>query len=104
MNQRNANEVVFIPQTTLKNKISNDEQTPEDLVFDKAIESEKIEIKKDQLEELELQLQLLKEKKKGLKKEEDIQKNELSLKTIDKLKAKVEKSIDENNEKGTLNK
>jgi small-conductance mechanosensitive channel len=104
MNQRNANEVVFIPQTTLKNKISNDEQTPEDLVFDKAIESEKIEIKKDQLEELELQLQLLKEKKKGLKKEEDIQKNELSLKTIDKLKAKVEKSIDENNEKGTLKK
>jgi len=41
--QRNANEKAFIPQEILKNIISKDEQIPEDLIFDKAIKSEKIE-------------------------------------------------------------
>jgi small-conductance mechanosensitive channel len=104
MNQRNANEMTFIPEEILKNKISNAEQVPENLVFDKAIESEKIEIKKDQLEELKVQQEVLREKKKGLHREEDILKNELSDKNIDKLKAKVEKSIEENTEKGNLKK
>jgi len=102
MNQRNVNEKVFIPQEILKNKISNDDQIPEDLVFDKAIKSEKIEKKKEQLEELNKQQGLLSEKQKDLNKEDDIQKNELLIKNIDKLKAKVEKSIEEINEKGNL--
>ncbi|NQU34759.1 MAG: mechanosensitive ion channel, partial [Bacteroidetes bacterium] len=66
MNQRNVNEKVFIPQEILKNKISNDDQIPEDLVFDKAIKSEKIEKKKEQLEELNKQQGLLSEKQKDL--------------------------------------
>ena len=40
MNQRNANEMTFIPKEILKNEISNDKQLPEDLVFDEAIKSE----------------------------------------------------------------
>lgn len=103
MNQRNANEKDFIPREILKNKISDDEQFPEDLVFDEAIKSEKIEKRKDHLEDLTKQQELLIEKKKGLKKEDEIQKNELSIKNIDKLKAKVEKSIEESNEKENLN-
>ena len=58
-----------------------------------------IEKKKDQLEELNKQQELLSEKKKDLKKEDEIQKNELYIKKIDELKAKVEKSIEEHNEK-----
>ena len=99
MNQRNANENVFIPKEILKPEISNDEQLPEDLVFDEAIKSEKIEQKKDELEELNKQQELLRKKKKDLKKEDEIQKHELSIKKIDKLKEKIEKSIEENNEK-----
>ena len=97
MNQRNANEKIFIPKEILKKKISNDKQLHEELVFDEAIKSEKIEKKKDQLKELNKQQDLLREKKKDLKKEDEIQKNELSIKNIDKQKAKVEKSIEENN-------
>jgi small-conductance mechanosensitive channel len=103
MNQRNTNEKAFIPKEVLKNEIANDEQLPEDLVFDEAIKSEKIEKKKDQLEELNKQQELLREKKKDLKKEDEIQKNELSIKNIDKLKAKIKKSIEEDNEKEDLN-
>jgi small-conductance mechanosensitive channel len=103
MNQRNTEEKVFIPIEILKNEISNDEQFHEDLVFDEAIKSEKIEERKDQLEELNKQQELLREKKKDLKKEDEIQKNKLSIKNIDKQKAKVEKSIEENNEKEKLN-
>ncbi|NQU35716.1 MAG: hypothetical protein HQ521_21010, partial [Bacteroidetes bacterium] len=58
--------------------------------------------KKEQLEELNKQQGLLSEKQKDLNKEDDIQKNELLIKNIDKLKAKVEKSIEEINEKGNL--
>ncbi len=97
MNQKNVNEKVFIPQEILKNKSSNDDQIPEDLVFDKAIKSEKIEKKKEQLDELNKQQESLSEKQKDLKKEDDIQKHELLIKNIDKLKAKVEKSIEKEN-------
>ena len=98
MNQRNANETVFIPKEIIKNTITKDEQLPEALVFDKAIKSEKIEIKKDQLEELNKQQELLTEKKKDLKEEDEIKKTDLDIKIIDELKTKVEKSIEENND------
>ena len=102
MNQRNSNEKAFIPKEILKNENLTLEQLPEDLVFDEAIKSEEIEKKKDQLEELNKQQELLSEKMKNLKKEDEIDKNELSIKNIDKLKAKVEKSIEDNNEKENL--
>lgn len=102
MNQRNANEKAFIPEEILKNEISNDKQVPEDLVFDKAIKSKEIEEKKDQLKELNKQQELLGQKQKDLKEENDIQKNELSIKKIDELKENIERSIEENNENGNL--
>jgi len=99
MNQRNANEMAFIPKEILENEISNDKQLHENLVFDEAIKSENIEKMKDQLEELKKQQELLREKKKDLKNEDEIQKIELSIKNIDKLIAMAKKSIQENNEK-----
>ena len=46
---------------------------------------------------------MLIKKRKDLKNEDEIHKNELAIKNIDKLKAKIEKRIEENNEKGNLN-
>ncbi len=102
MNQRNANETVFIPQEILKNKIPNDEHAPEHLIFDEAIKSEKIENKKEQLKKLTKEQELLKEKQKSLKEKDEIQKNDLIIKNIEELKAKVKKSIEKDNEKEDL--
>ncbi len=99
MNQRNSNEKTFIPIPVGKNEIVNDNKIPEDLIFDEAIKSENIETTKDQLKELNKQKELLNEKRKDLKIKDDIQKNKLLIKSIDKQKAKVEKSIEEDNEK-----
>lgn len=104
MNQRNANEKAFIPHEILKNDISTNEQIPEDLIFDEAIKSEKIEKKKEQLEVLIKQQELLTEKRKDLKKEDEIYENESSIKNIVEHIAKVKKSIEEDNEKENLNK
>lgn len=97
MNQRNVMEKVFIPKEIVKSKIVKDDRAPEDLIFDKAIKSEKIEKKRDQLKKLTEQQDLLGEKHKGLKKEEDIQKNKSSIKKIDALKAEIEKNIEVDN-------
>ena len=67
-------------------------------MFDKANKSEKIEIKKDHLEDLNKQQAILSEKQKDLEVPDDIEKNKLLIKNIDKLKKKVEKSITENND------
>jgi small-conductance mechanosensitive channel len=98
MNQRNANEMAFIPKEVLKKATSNDQHVHEDLVFDEAIKSEKNENKKDELEELKKQQQLLRKEKKGLKYADEIQENELTIKKIDKLKTKVKKSIEDHDE------
>jgi len=102
MNQINANDKVFIPKEIIENKISKDEKKPEDLIFDEAIKSEKNEENKDKLKQLTEQQKLLRKKKKDLKKEDEIDKNESSLKNIDKLKIKVEKSIEKQNEEDHL--
>ncbi|MBC8321885.1 MAG: mechanosensitive ion channel [Bacteroidetes bacterium] len=103
MNQRNANEKTFIPQEILKNDTSTNEQIHEDLVFNEAIKSGKIEQKKEQLEELNKKHEILSAKQKDLKKEDEIQKNESSIKNIIELKAKVEKSIEDDDKKESLN-
>jgi len=102
MNQINANDKVFIPKEIIKNKISKNEKKPEDLIFDEAIKSEKNEENKDKLKQLTEQQKLLRKKQKDLKKEDEIDKNESSIKNIDKLKIKVEKSIEKQDEEDNL--
>ncbi len=98
MNQRSVNEKEFIPKDIIKKAVSKVEPLPEDLIFDKAIKSEKIEKKKDQLEKLSNQKKMLTKKGKNLRKEDEIKKNESTIKNIDELKTKVEKSIEDHNE------
>jgi hypothetical protein len=81
----------------------NDEQIPEDLIFDEAIKSENVEKKKNELEELNKQQELLRKKQKGLKTEDEILKNESSIKIIDELKMEVKKSIKKQNEEANSN-
>ena len=99
MNQRRADERTFIPNYADKGTISNDELIPEDLIFDEAIKSEKIEKEKDYLKELDEKQEKLNEKLKDLKDEDEVKKVKSSIKRIDKLKANIKKSIDENNKK-----
>ncbi len=99
MNQRNTTNRIFIPKEIVKNKKESEESTPEDLIFDEANKSEKIQEQKDQLKELNEEKELLNEKKRNLKKEEEIQKNKSSIKRIDELAAKVEKSMEEQTKK-----
>ncbi len=101
MNQRNSNEKTFIPMDSSKNKTLGNKQIPEDLIFDEAIKSENIETNKGQLKELSIQKELLNEKRKDLKNEDEIQKIELSIEKIDNLKSKIKKSIEDQNEKKT---
>ncbi|QVY67170.1 mechanosensitive ion channel family protein [Polaribacter sp. Q13] len=103
MNQRNTSDKYFIPKKSTEKESTNSEKNPEDLIFDKAIKSEKIEKKKDQLDELDKQQELLRKKQKSLKIVDEIQKNKLSIKKIDDLKTKVEKSIEKQKEDEDLN-
>ena len=98
MNQINASDKVFIPKEIVKTKTSRNEKKPEDLIFDEAIKSDKNENNKDKLKKLTEQQKLLRKKQKDLTKEEEIDKNESSIKNIDKLKLKVEESIEKQNE------
>ncbi len=98
MNQRVVNEKEFIPKEIIKKTTTKNEPLPEELIFDEAIKSEKIEKKKDQLEELSKQQEILSKKGKNLKEEDDIKKNKSTIKNIDKLKTEVEKSIEKHHE------
>ncbi|MFA6831662.1 MAG: mechanosensitive ion channel domain-containing protein, partial [Bacteroidaceae bacterium] len=98
MNQINATDRVFIPKEMLHKAVKKDEKTPEDLIFDEAIKSEKIEDKKDQIKKLTEEQKLLRKKQKDLKEEDEITKNESSIKKIDELKMKVEESIENQKE------
>ena len=99
MNQRNVAEQTFIPKDVKNKAIAKDAPLPEELVFDEAIKSEKIEKKKDQLDELSKKQELLSKERKSLKKEHEIKKNESSIKNINELKKKVKKSIEDQNDK-----
>lgn len=93
MNQINANDKVFIPEEMGKSTNPSDEKAPENLIFDEAIKSEKIEKKKDRIEKLEEQQIILGEKNKTLKEDVDIKKNKLTIKKISALKAEIAKNI-----------
>jgi len=97
MNQINASDKIFIPKEIVKTKILKNEKKPEDLIFDEAIKSEKNENNKDKLKKLTEQQKLLRKKQKDLTKDDEIDKNESSIKNIDKLKLKVEESIEKQN-------
>ncbi len=95
MNQRRVDEKEFIPKQVVKETEPVDEKSPEDLVFDEAIKSEKPETKKDYLKEIDKKRVVLKEKLKDLKDDKEIEKIKSAIKRNDEMKERIEKSIKE---------
>lgn len=99
MNQRRADEIEYIPKETTNLIPAGSEKSPEKLIFDAAIKSEKIETKKDSLKEIEKKQDVLKEKLKELKDESDIEKMKSAITRYEELKERIEKSIQEQSSK-----
>ncbi len=98
-NRRSVDKREFIPKQIAKKTDAVDEKSPEDLIFDKAIKSEKLEIKKDYLKEIDKKQEALKEKLKGTKDVDEIEKIKNIMKRNDNLKEQIKKSILEQIEK-----
>lgn len=98
MNQRRVDEKEYIPEKVIKPEESAGEKPPEELVFDEAIKSEKIEIKKDYLKEIDKKQEALKEKLKNLKDEHEIEKIKSTIKRNEELKERIQQSIKEQSE------
>lgn len=95
VNQRRVEEIEYIPKQK-KEKTHRQEETgpsPEELIFDQAIESEKIEKKKDYLEELVEKQEALKEQLNETKDEAEVKRTKASIDKIGKQKEKIEQSI-----------
>ncbi len=86
MNQRRVDGQDFIPKRELKSEVKNINKTPENLVFDEAIKSEKLENKKEKI-------QSLSEEQKQLKKDLENAKDEKEISRIEELILKKEKII-----------
>lgn len=99
MNQRRVDEKDFIPEGKAEEKRIQKETAPEDLVFDEAIKSEKIEKKKDFLVKIEKEKEQLNDELKKVKDEEDVERIKASIDRIDELRARIKESIAEKNKK-----
>jgi hypothetical protein len=99
MNQRRVDEKEFIPKQVVRKTEPVDEKSPEDLIFDEAIKSEKLETKKDYLKEIDKKQVALKEKLKDLKDDKEIEKIKSTINRNNEMKERIEKSIKEQIEK-----
>jgi hypothetical protein len=90
MNQRQVNDIQFIPAITKEKKPSEDEKLPEELVFDMAIKADKIDNKIESLEKIDEEIKQLKSASKDAKDKEEINKR---IKTLEELKNKMNSNI-----------
>lgn len=95
MNQRRVDEKTFIPKQVIKEDEPVDEVSPEDLIFDEAIKSEKLEIKKDYLKKIDKKQSVLKDELKELEDDREKEKLKSLIKKYDETKERLEKSIKE---------
>lgn len=96
MNQRQVDETKFIPPTINLKEISDDEISPEEVVFDKAIKADKIEEKTEYLEKIENQIIELKQRIKDGGNKENIKG---SIKRLEEQKEVLKKNIEEQKNK-----
>ncbi len=80
MNQRQVNDIQFIPEITKVSKPTPDEKLPEEIVFDKAIKADKIDDKIESLEKIDEEIKQLKSASKDAK--------DIALEYIEKLDLK----------------
>ncbi len=99
VNQRRVDDQEFIPsQLIIEEDKLSDSKLPEELVFEEAIESEKIEIKKDQVEMLEQEQKDLKEELKKAKDENEVEKIKTEISKKEEIKENIEEDIEEQEE------
>jgi small-conductance mechanosensitive channel len=99
MNQRRVEEKEFIQKVAVQKESHGEKETPEELIFDEAIKSEKIEKKKDKLVEIDKKLEDQKEKLKEEKDEQKVDKMKSSINKLEKQKKQMEKNIENQEEK-----
>ena len=90
MNQRQVNDLKFIPEVTKESKPSPDEKLPEELVFDKAIKADKIDNKIESLEKIDEEIKQLKSASKDAKDKDEINSR---IKTLEEQKEKLNSHI-----------
>lgn len=95
MNQRRTDEKQFIPEKTVDEPQPEEKSTPEELVFDEAIKSEKIEKKKDYLKEIEKKQEQLKAQLKETEEATEKEKIKTTLEKNAATKEKIETNIEE---------
>jgi small-conductance mechanosensitive channel len=95
MNQRRADDTVFIPQSyKTRDTEVLEENTPENLIFDKAEEAEGLEKRKELLAEVEGRIKNEKEQLEEVKDDEIRKKLEKKLKASEELQAKISDKIE----------
>ncbi len=90
MNQRQVNDLKFIPEITKVSKTTPAEKLPEELVFDKAIKADKIDDKIESLEKIDEEIKQLKSASKDAKDKEEVNRR---IKTLEELKEKLSSHI-----------
>ncbi|MDA3954532.1 MAG: mechanosensitive ion channel [Bacteroidales bacterium] len=98
MNQRKVDEILFIPKKEIEKSLDKPEKTPEELIFDKAIEAGAIEKKKEYLAEIDQKIELIKDQIKDLSDKEEKEKQEKIIERYNIIKEKIANNIDEQNE------
>lgn len=97
MNQRKVDQQVFIPKINVSVDSKQEIENPEELIFDKAIKSEKIENKKDYLNEIEDKIETLKTEKSNAKNKKQIEGIATLIEGLEETKGEIKKNIEEQN-------
>jgi small-conductance mechanosensitive channel len=90
MNQRQVNDIQFIPKIIKEKKPEQHKKTPEELMFDKAIKADKIDDKIESLAKIDEEIEQLKTVLKDAENKEEIKKR---IKTLEELKEKLNSHI-----------
>ena len=96
MNQRQVNDIQYIPEVTNKRKPALDEKSPEELIFDKANIADKIDEKIESLGQIDEKIKQLKLASKDEKNEEEIKER---IKKLEDQKEKLNSYIVEEKDK-----
>lgn len=95
MNQRAVDTKEFIPKIQTKHTDEEERISPEELIFDKAIQSAEIEKKKEYLKDIVEKKTNLKERLKEAKEEKETEKLKTSIERLEEVKERIEQHIAE---------
>lgn len=93
MNQRRVDEKVFIPATRVIKTETEEEKSPEDLIFDKAIQSEEIEKKKEYLKQYKERKEELNKSLKEIKDDNESEKIKMKINRMEEAAKRLEEDI-----------